>query len=324
MTKLVKNIFLVLAAVLFCACHNAPEVQVSVRECAPLPEVRVSARACVLEGKAYVFGGRDAEKKARKELWQYDPAADSWTQINSFPDTGRVNAAITACGDRLFMGLGFAGRVYVESCYLRDWWSYTPATNEWKRLADFPNMNTVAPVVVSDGTAVYALFGCGRFQQCRVWQYSIAEDKWAELPLREIKPAAFGCAGAMCGGQLYFGLGFDAHNWRDWFSVTLPENEWKACRSIPGKGREFSACAANNQYVYIFGGQYFGGNGTGGEIFESFMRYAPAKDQWEWCGTMPGGRAVNQIAFSIDGKVYFGLGEDENSKGLNTIYCIDE
>ena len=63
---------------------------------------------------------------------------------------------------------------------------------------------------------------------------------------------------------------------------------------------------------------------TGGEIFDSYLRYAPEKDRWEWCGTMPCGRAENLIAFTLNGIPYFGLGEDEKGHVLNTLYRIDE
>lgn len=127
----------------------------------------------------------------------------------------------------------------------------------------------------------------------------------------------------MLNGCLYYGLGYNTHNLTQWYEVDLPTDTWKRIRSLPGKGREFAACAASNEHVYVFGGRYFGGDMTGGEVFETYMRYSPAKDQWEWCGTMPCGRAENQIAFSIGSKVYFGLGEDEKGHVMNQLYCIE-
>jgi hypothetical protein len=39
---------------------------------------------------------------------------------------------------------------------------------------------------------------------------------------------------------------------------------------------------------------------------------------------MPCGRAENMIAFTIDGKVYYGLGENEKGQLINTLYQIEE
>ena len=54
------------------------------------------------------------------------------------------------------------------------------------------------------------------------------------------------------------------------------------------------------------------------------MRYNVLKDCWEYCSTMPCGRAENMIAFTINGKVYYGLGENEKGQLINTLYQIEE
>ena len=324
--KVKKYIVFCLAVLLLAACRQVPQAEVQAVTCATMPNGGVaSARACAMDGKAYVFAGRDKDGVYQTALWEYDPKADTWGRIADVPGPGRVNASIAAVNGTLYLGLGYAGNhAYVDSCYLQDWWSYTPATNQWKHLADFPNRNTVAAVMGADGSSVYALFGCGYVQQSAAWQYLVAEDRWVPLLQQKHKGAAFGCTGTMHRGLLYMGTGFNAHNLTDWYSVALPDNHWEPCSSLPGKGREFSTCASDNRYIYLFGGQYFGGDMTGGEIFDSYMRYSPDANQWEWCGRMPCGRAVNQIAFAIDGKVYFGLGENEKGTVLNGLYCIEK
>ena len=63
---------------------------------------------------------------------------------------------------------------------------------------------------------------------------------------------------------------------------------------------------------------------TGGEVFPDILQYSPKEDEWRQAGEMPCGRAENQIAFAINGKVYFGLGEDENGTMINQLYCLEE
>jgi len=309
----------------FCGCANTPEVQVSARECASMPDGgRAAACATALNGKAYVFAGRDSVGRNRNDLWSYDAAGDTWTHLGITPLKKRVNACMIAYDDALYMGLGFNGKVYVDSCYLRDWWRYTPASGKWERLADYPNRNSVGAILAAKDGQIYAYYGCGHFMQQEVYRYEIAENRWDAMPATgERNPSAFGCAGAQLNGFMYFGTGFDARNLTMWHSASIGENHWQRLASLPGKGREFAVCAASNEYVYLFGGRYFGGDMTGGEVFESYMRYSPDNNQWEWCGTMPCGRAENQIAFTINGNVYFGLGEDENKHVIDKIYCIE-
>lgn len=315
-----------LLLIVLSACTNAPEVKVQTKKCADMPKGRASACACVCNGKAYVFAGRDEKGVYLNDLWEYDPQTDSWKDLGKSPMKARVNATISASDGKIYAGLGYSTlHAYNDSSYRKDWWEYTPATGVWKRLADYPSQHTVKPVCVNDNNAIYMLYGCGHSQQSEVWEYRISSDQWTLLPrVGQQHPKSFGCTGTVFEGTTYMGTGFNARNLTHWYRVLLPENSWCACASLPGKGREFSACAAGKEYIYLFGGRHFAGDMTGGEIFETYMRYAPTKDQWEWCGTMPCGRAENQIAFSIDGKVYFGLGEDENGKVNASIYRIEE
>lgn len=313
-------------AAVFTACTNAPEVTVRTKACAPMPSPRATACACVCEGKAYVFAGRDANKQYLNDLWQYDPQTDSWTGLGQTPMSGRVNAVITAVGDKLYAGLGYKNSgVYTEEAYLRDWWEYTPQSKTWRRLADFPNANTVATVSFALNGEVYVIYGFGWGFTREIMHYDIAADTWTKQEDKGGRAKAnFGGRGAWCGGLFYYGTGYNTSNLRDWWSTDITSEQWTQRTSIPGKGRQFSACAATDEQVYLFGGQHFGGDLTGGEIFNTYLRYRPAKDQWEYCGTMPCGRAVNQIAFTIDNKVYFGLGEDEKGQILNQLYCIED
>ena len=314
-----------LAAVV-CACTNVEKRDVTVHACAAMPSGRASACACVCDGKAYVFSGRDQKGTYLNDLWEYDPVTDTWKDLGSSPMKARVNAIMTAYDGKIYAGLGYSAlRAYNDSAYQRDWWEYTPQTGVWKRLADYPSQHTVKPICVTDGNAVYVLYGCGYSQQSDVWQYTIASGQWQILPRApQQHPNAFGCTGTMFQGVAYLGTGFNAHNLTHWWRITLPEDEWHACASLPGKGREFSACTAGKEHIYLFGGRFFAGEMTGGEIFDTFMRYSPDKDRWEWCGTMPCGRAENQIAFTIGGKAYFGLGENEKGETINQLYRIEE
>ena len=316
---------IILCAAFLFGCQNAPDVHVVTRECAAMPVGRATACACSLNGKGYVFAGREGGRY-KNDLWQYDPVTDSWTDLGASPMKPRVNATIAAANGKLYAGLGYAGYgVYRDSTYLQDWWEYTPETGEWRRLADYPNQNTVGPYSTTVGDVIYSLYGMGWGFTQDVCLYHTTDNTWSQLPINaERARYAAGCCGAMLDGVYYFGTGYRTYNETQWFSADLATDKWHRCASIPGKGREVSACAASKNYVYLFGGRYFGGDMSGGEIFDTYMRYLPSKDQWEWCGKMPCGRAENQIAFSINGKVYFGLGENEKGEAINKLYCIEE
>lgn len=313
-------------ALVFAACSNVPEVSVQTTECASMPEGRASACACVCDGKAYVFGGRNEKGTYQNDLWQYDPSTDTWTSLGASPMKARVNATMTSADDKLYVGLGYsAPHAYSTDAYQKDWWEYNLSTGQWKQLADYPNAYTVAALSMSIDDAIYVIYGFGFDFTQYICRYDIVSDSWSassqNATYRPKKNA--GGRGALCGGLYYFGGGYDTHNLNHWYAADIAKDKWTACASFPGKGREFGACAASEKFVYWFGGRYFGGDMTGGEIFDTYMRYSPEKDEWEWCGKMPCGRAENLIAFTINNKVYFGLGENENGQVMKSLFRIE-
>ncbi|MBR4432854.1 MAG: hypothetical protein IKS76_06620 [Paludibacteraceae bacterium] len=323
--KRIGNIVLFLAAVLLWSCEKAPDVEVKIHECAVMPSPRACAGACTLGNKAYVFGGRDAKGQYLNDLWEYDPQTDTWTSFPT-PLKPRVNPSIIAYDGSLYMGLGFAhGAIYYRENNLQDWWKWNPMTNKWDSLAAYPNKTTNAATSFVVSGRIYVMYGASDGFSREIKYYKPEKNCWTELPDNYHRAlSVFRGVGGVCQGKTYFGLGHNIHSVSQWYLVFLNADQWKKLSSLPGKGRTFSACSGNNQYIYVFGGRYFAGEHTGGEVFADIWRYDPVEDQWARGGLMPCGKAENQIAFTIDNKVYFGLGEDENGKLLNTLYRIEE
>lgn len=274
-----------------------------------------------------MFAGRDSSGIYRNDLWQYNAQTDTWTDLGAAPMKARVNATIAAHGDKLYAGLGYSDkRAYHDSAYLRDWWEYTPATKQWKRLADYPTKRTIAVASFAIDGTIYALYGFGPVGFSNdICTYNIAKNKWERWPENSSRAGiCCGGRGALLEGTYYFGTGYNTHNLNHWFAVSVETDQWQRRASLPGKGREFGACAASNKYVYLFGGRYFAGDMTGGEVFDTYLRYTPQTDQWEYCGQMPSGRAENLVAFTIGDKAYFGLGEDADGQVIDKLYYVEE
>ena len=105
-----KNVcYIVLLALLgLASCTRMQEVDLPVQKCASMPIGRACACACALDGKGYVFSGRDAEGNYLNDLWQYDPQTDTWTNMGITPLKPRVHAAMIAYNGAVYVGLGFA------------------------------------------------------------------------------------------------------------------------------------------------------------------------------------------------------------------------
>jgi len=316
-----------LLVVLLAGCQNVPEVEIHVRECAGLPAGgRAAARACTLSGKGYVFAGRDEKGRYTNDLWQYDPAADSWSKVTNFPGKVRVSAAFAAYDGALYAGMGYGvGKIYADSSYLHDWWRWNPGTNTWDTLAPYPYETTVAPTMFVVGSRIYAIYGTSDGFSRQITYYDPKNDSWHSFEDSHLRAlSVFGGVGVSCEGLYYFGLGNNNANITQWYRVDLDADNWTKLKNAPGKERTFSACAASAHHVYVTGGRCFAGDLTGGEIFGDILQYTPSSDQWAYAGDLPCGQAENQIAFAIEGKVYFGLGEDEEGNLINQMYCIEE
>jgi len=309
-----------------CSERNTPDVTPVVKECAVMPSPRAGASACAIGDKGYVFGGRDQNGRYLKDLWQYDSQSDTWSRINSFPGRARFKPLMAVYEDALYIGLGFAGgQAYDDSCYLRDLWKYTPENGQWTELAPALNHNVIGGVPYLTGQRLYMLYATGWSYTNEVVYYDLTADEWTIVPSTgERAESCLGGAGAQCAGRCFFGAGVRKENLCQWYEVDLEADRWSQRASFPGKGREACACCATNDCVYLFGGRYFGGEHTGGEVYNDYLRYSVAEDRWERCGAMPAGRKENMIAFTINGTAYFGLGEDENGQLTDRLYRIEQ
>jgi N-acetylneuraminic acid mutarotase len=88
--------------------------------------------------KGYLIGGLadtlNNPAASLVDVWEYDPASDSWTQKGNFPGVARIMAAGFAIGNKGFYGLGYAG----SGQLFTDWWEYDPVADQWTRKTDFP------------------------------------------------------------------------------------------------------------------------------------------------------------------------------------------
>lgn len=236
----------------------------------------------------------------------------------------RVNAVAQVLDDRIYIGLGFNGYVYRDTCYLQDFWCYTPATGEWKRLADMPSKNTVRPVTYAIGDCIYVLYGSGTGFSRDICVYHIPTDTWSQWHDTDYRAwSGHGKVGATCQGRQFIGGGFNTRNIDQWYEIDLQHDTWTKRANIPNGARTLATCTANSRYVYVMGGRYWGGNLTTGHLYADILRYSPETEIWETCGTMPFGGTENLISFTINEHIYFGMGEDINGTIHNQLYRIE-
>ncbi len=94
----------------------------------------------VINNKAYIGTGHRInidDIAFFKDLWEYEPVANSWIQKADFPPGERTGSLGFASSTTGYVGTGlhhFNG----QSQLMKDFWKYRPLTNTWTQLPDFP------------------------------------------------------------------------------------------------------------------------------------------------------------------------------------------
>lgn len=321
-----KRIAYILFALLFVACTQEPELEVTLYECAAMPSPRASATCFVVGENAYVFAGRDKDGTSLNDLWRYSPETDSWVDLGATPLTPRVNATACVAQDKVYIGLGFLGKYSNDSSYMQDWWEYTPATNTWKQLADYPNTYTDRATSFVGNGELYVGYGfCWNYRR-DFFKYDIGANKWDSIDVNVsfhgYPTRSFGGTGCTCQGRHFMGTGYYGNS-LNWWAELVDGTHWEKRTAVPGRTRTLAASAATKDYLYVTAGMHYGGVNTTGEVLRDIRRYDPHNDRWTYVAILPEG-LINHVCFSVGKRVYIGLGETEEWTITDKMYWFEE
>lgn len=320
-----KKFIVALWAVVLLSCSQQPELDVTLHESAVMPSPRASAVSFVVDDKAYVFAGRDSRGMYLNDLWCYDPATDEWTKIGASPMRARVNATACVKDDKVYIGLGFQGKHGRDTSYLRDWWEYIPATNQWTQLADYPNEYTDRATCFVGENELYVGYGfCWNYRR-DMFRYDIVTNRWDSIDVgvsfQGYPTRSFGGTGCTCQKRHFMGTGYYRQS-LDWWAE-FDGQHWSKRSAVPGRARTLAASTATNKYIYVTAGIHYGGITTDGEVLRDIRRYNPEDDRWTYVAVLPQG-LINHNCFAIGKRVYAGLGENEDWKINDKLYWFEE
>jgi N-acetylneuraminic acid mutarotase len=89
-------------------------------------------------------GSTNSIATSHNDFWKYNPANDSWTQIQNLPAQTRIGASGFSINNKGYIGLGFLFNPNIN--YLNDLWEYTDTTNgESVNEINFENYFSVYP-----------------------------------------------------------------------------------------------------------------------------------------------------------------------------------
>jgi hypothetical protein len=118
-----------------------------------------------VNGKVYIFGGTDGNTYLH-DLWEFNPANNTWAQKASLPGVGRQQSQAFVLNSEVYV----CGGTPMSGGALKEIWRYNPATNQWTRLPDFPGATGPAGGVgFAINGAGYVVCGNGTVE---CWEYT--------------------------------------------------------------------------------------------------------------------------------------------------------
>ncbi len=146
---------------------------------------RTGASAWVIGDTGYLVGGYIIPgDSCLSDLWQYDPAANAWSQKAFFPGIPRRSGVGFSIGVNGYLSTGYDS---VKNILFQDCWQYNSGNNTWTRMADLPDLNGPGTGARYDavGFAVgnYGYLGTGYNGTWLndFWQFDPVNNQWRAI-----------------------------------------------------------------------------------------------------------------------------------------------
>jgi hypothetical protein len=237
-----------------------------------------------------------------KDFWEYDPAANVWTQKANFGGIARGYASAFAISGKGYIGLGAD-----ISGWYGDFWEYNPATNVWTAKANFGGSARAGAVGFSIGNKGY--FGTGYDGLSLLndlWEYDPALNAW--IPKANFPGVARSEAiGFGIGSLGYLGTGYAGSSLKDFWEYNPATNTWLQKADAPVvmyRGTGFSTTTRG--YLAM---------GFSNKLWE----YNPTANIWTERKSFPGLARQYAVGFSIADKGYLSTGNTD----LSSVYSAE-
>jgi hypothetical protein len=109
-----------------------------------------------------------------KELWEYKPNLDQWTQRSNFPGGVRYQLASFTIENNAYVGLGAT-----QDVYKKDFWKYNPGSNQWSAIPDLPGSNRGEACSFTIGDFGYVCLGSDGGLLSDLWAYNPNANQWS-------------------------------------------------------------------------------------------------------------------------------------------------
>jgi N-acetylneuraminic acid mutarotase len=210
--------------------------------------------------------------------------------------------------------------------YLKDFWVYSPTSDRWVRIADFPGNARISSVGFSINGKGYIGTGYDGDKKLKdFWEYDPSTNKWTQkddfLGGARYKAVGFSLLNY---GYIGTGYGDDSVDKIDFYRFdpsAATGSQWMKVQSIGGSKRRGATAFTYNDKAYVCTGI------NNGVSLTDMWEYDPTADSWtkkidlnddsDWTITRQ-----NACSLVFDGKAYVFLGETTSTL-LSSIWQYD-
>ncbi|MCH2230353.1 MAG: hypothetical protein MK105_08410 [Crocinitomicaceae bacterium] len=244
-----------------------------------------------------------------EDLWEYNPASNTWTQKADFGGGLRYHAHGFVINGKAYVGTGRDA-----SSYQDDNWEYDPTTNTWIQKSDIPGPNrrgTVSFVINDIGYVGSGLTSSGGSSTSNdFYAYDPTIDNWTEVASfpGQSRNSAVGFA---IGSKGYMGTG-DTGGYsasKDFWEYDSALDVWTQKANVGDSIRRHATGFALNGRGYIGSGH----NTNIDDDMDDFWEYNPALDTWVQIEDFLGISRRYMTSFVIANRAYTSMG----TNGIN-------
>jgi N-acetylneuraminic acid mutarotase len=261
---------------------------------------RMGAIYFSIGNKGYIGSGTDQYPSYHfvNDIWEYDQATNTWTQMADFPGTARYTALAFALGSKGYVGTGWNGS------FFNDLWQYNQTTNNWTQKGNFPGLPRQGVFTRVLNNKVYAGMGANSSNFFNdFYSYNDTTDTWTPLAsfpgAARVLPFSFDI-----NGKIYVGAGtgpsFSVMN--DFWEYDPANNIWTQKTNFPGAPRFATV------YFSINGKGYAGIGKNASITFYDFYVYDPVFNSWAQRLSFPDTSIEIEAGFTLGSLGYAGCG----------------
>lgn len=305
----------ILACLFLFVCLSAEAGEwVQKSSCPHIARHRESAFA--LGGKVYFGLGHvnSGTHAIYKDIWEYDPASDSWSQKADYGGGLRYHCASFVIDNYAYIGLGHDSM----DVYRQDLWRFDPVLNQWQEMSSYPGeerrgasafvINNLGYVGLGQATSGY---------KQDFYAYNPSTDAWALADTFPGLPRTHAVS-FVYNDEAYLGTG---HTYslalKDFWKYSPTTGQWTQLSDVGDTLRQDASGFCIGDYGYIGTG-----NDVNGDInYGDFWRYDFTTDTWQEIEEFGGQKRRFMECVVIGNVAYCGGGT--NGTNFNDLWAYD-